>query len=106
MRCDSKSAAILQVGELKCILVGSIPKIVHCEVEVERVVDWTKELFAVCGYQFEVVKLIEFFEKSRRGQRRFIIVDEPASAVRIEGIRNHVKQSLQGNEFWTRLWTT
>lgn len=105
MRCDSKSVATLLGGEVKCILVGSIPKIVHCEVEIERVVDWAKELFPVCGYQFEVVKIIEFFQKSRRGQGRFIIVDEPARAVRIEGFRNHIKQSLQGNKSWAWLWT-
>lgn len=98
--------AILLGGELRCVLVGSIPKIVHCEVEVERVVDWTKELFAVCRYQVEIVKFIEFsLHESRRWQGRFIIVDEPASAVRIEGVRDHVKQSLQGNEFCTWLWT-
>ena len=99
MRCDCKSVAILPVDKFQCILVGSVSKVVHCEVQVEGVVDWAKELFTVRWYEFEVVKIIELIKKCRCGQRRFIIIDEPASAVWIEGIRDRIEQSLKSNEY-------
>ena len=42
MRYDSKSVAVLVTGKGGGrILVGSISKVVHCEVKIERVINWT-----------------------------------------------------------------
>ena len=46
----SNQLRVCLVAESESILVGSVTKIVHCKVKVERVVDRAEELFTVRWY--------------------------------------------------------
>ena len=65
-------------------VVGAVAEVVHCDVEVEGVVDSVPEGLFVSGDEGKVVKRVEGVKESRGGVGDRGIVHEPASDVGVE----------------------
>ena len=53
-------------GKKRCLLVGSVSKIVHRQVQVKGVVDRPEKLYVIRWDELEIVEFVEFVQKSRR----------------------------------------
>ncbi len=73
------------------ILVGSITKILHGQIKLDRIVCRAVQLQPILGSQEEVIKGVEGVQHCCGWFWSRVVVDEPASDVPIETVRYGVE---------------
>lgn len=75
-------------------IVGSVTKVVHLHVEIERVVDLIEKLETVLCLKCEVIILSPFIDLDRLWEGGILIIDQPARNVPVEAIGNGIEKIL------------
>ena len=77
------------------VLIGTISKVVHLHVQVERKVGILEEFDAILRHQRKIVKRIKLVDESWFWQLLCCIIDQPASHVRVESVGNGIEEVLR-----------
>jgi hypothetical protein len=75
-------------------LVGSVTEVIHLQVKLDRVIYRLQHVLRIVSMKMVIIQWVKLANHCRGGKGFLVIVDEPASDIRVETGRDGVEQVL------------